>query len=438
MERQIHILLNQKIKLNYKKYIDKKYMIYDIIILGGGISGLYSAYKLLEKNKDLKILILEKNDYLGGRIKTFKKNINGNKFIFEEGAGRFNDNHKLLLQLIYELGLKDNIVKIPAVTKFYPSHRYETKFIGKSPFLYVNKVIKYSKNDSKELLLKYTFIEYAKQILPPDEIKFILDSFGYYKQLVSMNAYNAINLFKDGMNQNLQFYGLNCGLSTIIKNIKNKIKSYSGCKILLNHCVNNIEYNNDLFSFYLKNDFLYKSKKCILAIPKPDLLKFNILNSIQKELNSILYKSLCRIYAVFKEEDIWFKNISKTTTNNNSRYIIPLNKEKGSIMITYGDSKYADYWNSLSEKLLLENIKKNIYKTYKIKINDPIFLKRFYWKCGTGMWKKNKDSTILSKKIIQPFKSIPLYICGENYSETQGWIEGALETSENVIKKIFL
>ena len=46
---------------------------YDIIISGGGISGLYCAYKLLLNNPYYKILLIEKNNYLGGRIKTFKK-----------------------------------------------------------------------------------------------------------------------------------------------------------------------------------------------------------------------------------------------------------------------------------------------------------------------------------------------------------------------------
>jgi len=423
-------------------------MIYDIIIIGGGISGLYSAYKLLQKNKDLKILILEKNDYLGGRIKTFKKIINNKKFIFEEGAGRFNDNHELLLQLIYELGLKTNIIKIPSITEFHPSSGYkkenEKKFIKESPFLYIDKVIKYSKNDTKEFKQKYTFIEYAKKILKEDEIKFLLDSFGYYKELVSFNAYDSINLFKIGINQYLEFYGLNCGLYSIIKNIKNKIKNYNNnTKILLNHDVSNVEYNNEnkLFNIYVKNNIsqknkLYKCKKCILAIPKPNLLKFNILNSIKKELNSILCVPLCRIYAIFKKKDIWFKTINKTTTNNNSRYIIPLDKKNGSIMISYTDGIYANYWYKLNHELLLKNLKKNIFKTYNIKINDPLFLKKFYWNCGVGMWKKNKDSIIISKKIMQPFPKIPLYICGENYSETQGWIEGALQSSNNVLKKI--
>ena len=58
-----------------------------------------------------------------------------------------------------------------------------------------------------------------------------------------------------------------------------------------------------------------------------------------------------------------------------------------------------------------------------------------YWKYATAYWKKNKDSEILSNKIIQPY-NINLYICGENYSETQGWIEGALETSNNVVFRL--
>jgi len=43
---------------------------YDTIIIGAGLAGLSSAYEL----KDKKVLMLEKNDYLGGRILTKKKN----------------------------------------------------------------------------------------------------------------------------------------------------------------------------------------------------------------------------------------------------------------------------------------------------------------------------------------------------------------------------
>ena len=45
---------------------------YDIVIVGGGISGLFLAYKLVDT--DLNILVLEKEKEFGGRIHTILKN----------------------------------------------------------------------------------------------------------------------------------------------------------------------------------------------------------------------------------------------------------------------------------------------------------------------------------------------------------------------------
>ena len=108
-------------------------------------------------------------------------------------------------------------------------------------------------------------------------------------------------------------------------------------------------------------------------------------------------------------------------------------------MISYSDSKYANYWNKLynsDKKMFKNNIKNNINKVLNIKIKDPIFTKVCYWNVGVAMWKKKYNSKILVDKIIQPYKNIPLFINGENYSNNQGWIEGALENSEKIINII--
>ena len=64
---------------------------YKIIILGGGIAGLNTAYKL--QNKYDSIALIEKNDRLGGRIYTY---YNKSKHIqIEGGAGRINFKHNL-------------------------------------------------------------------------------------------------------------------------------------------------------------------------------------------------------------------------------------------------------------------------------------------------------------------------------------------------------
>ena len=46
-------------------------------IIGGGISGLASAYKLLQKHPAPIVHIFEKNSELGGRIFTKKDNYSG-------------------------------------------------------------------------------------------------------------------------------------------------------------------------------------------------------------------------------------------------------------------------------------------------------------------------------------------------------------------------
>ena len=68
--------------------------IYDYIIIGGGISGLYLTYKLMNSGKD--ILLLESSGRLGGRISTNdKKNFQG--------------------QLSYELEIYEKKIKIDSI-----------------------------------------------------------------------------------------------------------------------------------------------------------------------------------------------------------------------------------------------------------------------------------------------------------------------------------
>ena len=49
------------------------------------------------------------------------------------------------------------------------------------------------------------------------------------------------------------------------------------------------------------------------------------------------------------------------------------------------------------------------------------------------------DSRKVKREIIQPYdeRSLPLYICGEAYSDAQGWVEGALQTADMMLEKWF-
>ena len=39
-------------------------------------------------------------------------------------------------------------------------------------------------------------------------------------------------------------------------------------------------------------------------------------------------------------------------------------------------------------------------------------------------------------RIVQPLPEVDVFICGEPYSWSQGWVEGALESAERVAHRL--
>ncbi len=93
----------------------------NIVVLGGGISGLSAAWYLRKKYKDAKITLLEKGERLGGWIQTFEKEGS----FFEKGPRTFAvSRSSSLLQLIEEAGLKDEILfSNPAASQRFLWHQ---------------------------------------------------------------------------------------------------------------------------------------------------------------------------------------------------------------------------------------------------------------------------------------------------------------------------
>lgn len=51
-----------------------------------------------------------------------------------------------------------------------------------------------------------------------------------------------------------------------------------------------------------------------------------------------------------------------------------------------------------------------------------------------NLWNPGYKSWEVTNQIRKPYEHLPVYICGEAYSVKQGWVEGALETAEQVMQ----
>ena len=90
---------------------------YDIIIIGSGMAGLYSAYNIQKHAPETTFLILEKHkrQWIGGR--TSNETFYGTEVVTGAGIGR-QDTNPLLIQLMNELGVKYN--KFESIMNYSP------------------------------------------------------------------------------------------------------------------------------------------------------------------------------------------------------------------------------------------------------------------------------------------------------------------------------
>ena len=112
-------------------------------------------------------------------------------------------------------------------------------------------------------------------------------------------------------------------------------------------------------------------------------------------------------------------------------------------MITYTDTDSATMLANMyqnGKESLEKAIHKEIKKIFNIEPPDMINIYVHNWDDeypGVHMWKPGEDILNLYEKILQPDINKEIYICGEAYSKKQCWIEGALQTSYDVLKRLY-
>ncbi|XP_028406743.1 probable flavin-containing monoamine oxidase A [Dendronephthya gigantea] len=81
-------------------------IVYDVLVIGGGLSGLTAAYRLLQHNRSLKVLVLEAKDRIGGRTLSAKLKCENGKDMWDLGGQWVGSPQVHVMKLIEELGLE--------------------------------------------------------------------------------------------------------------------------------------------------------------------------------------------------------------------------------------------------------------------------------------------------------------------------------------------
>jgi hypothetical protein len=430
-------------------------MIYDLVIIGGGIAGLNTIYQYLNKLKPTKnipkILLLEAQPRIGGRVYTVKKN----NQTYESGAGRFSKLHTALFDLIKEFNLESKLYPIPSeklfISKNDPTNQIILKTQSEKAVKELEKLIK-EKKLTEEYLTSKTLFQIAKE-LEKDSTGIVYqlnEMYPYYSEIHVMNAKDSLILLKRDFVNKLQYYVLGGGLEQIIDKMHEKIKNKITIK--LNSKVVDILEQDNLFNIKVENQkpsstsknqevLTYQARKIVMALTSHGLQQLPFIQK-QKELYSLVKLSsprpLYRFYIKYKTPFL----AKSIVTDSELKFIIPYNKD-GLVMITYTDGPFTKYWRKLylqSEEKVVKMISKKlkeILPNVQIPAVEWIDGDSAYWTYGAHYWlprTKYIDSNELENKIRRPSPNV--WIIGEAFSNHQAWIEGSLETSNKAVKEL--
>jgi hypothetical protein len=301
---------------------------YDVLIVGGGIAGLYSALELLKHNKN--ICLCEKYKNVGGRVETFYND----NYQWEAGAGRISKSHKLVLELLkhYEQPIvsisKDVLYKENGDSCIEPNifEKNINTFFGPLKLL------------KKDVLQQHTLKELCIQIHGKEKTEEFLDRFPYRAEVEVLRADLGLESFSHEMGTDEGYYVAVNGLSKLIECMKDDILKKGG-KILNNYTLINIEDKKDkiISEFLVTKDSIYlESKKLICAVESDALHKIPFFNNL-KLLDYLKMEPLLRTYAVYNSP--WFSEYSRIISRSPIRYFIPINYTKGIAMVSYTDSR---------------------------------------------------------------------------------------------------
>jgi monoamine oxidase len=427
----------------------------DLIIVGAGIAGLSTGIDVLKKYPNKRCIILEKYNYIGGRMVTYKKKLpRVGQVQWENGAGRIADSHKEIHALIKRYNLHTD--PISSGSWFAPKEYDGEEEMSDNNFAELSGIYLDSIAALPLRVLQSTTLgKLLPEIFGPRIIEFIL-KFPYYSEIHTLRADLALKTFREEMGAVEGFSVCREGLSAIIESMISEFEKLGGVihkNIELTEVISPAlgKTNNIRLTCKLNNSGVdqrlcnvhYKAKACVLALHSEALRHIKGVQDFPV-LKHLKMRELMRVYAVFPkikgQKKVWFDGLEKVVTDGANRYIIPVNSEKGSIMISYTDGADVAYWrkkygNNDENKMVAEMLD-NLTELFPgVNIPVPIFTKVHYWSEGCTYWLPGSYDPISESKGAlhpDPIKFPHLFMCGESFSMRQAWMEGAIEHAKQL------
>ncbi|MCA9779793.1 MAG: FAD-dependent oxidoreductase [Candidatus Eremiobacteraeota bacterium] len=296
----------------------------------------------------------------------------------------------------------------------------------------------------------------------------LTDSVGYETFLANWDAGEALEELSADFRPGTRYRTPVDGMAAIPLGVT-RMYSQLGGEFRSQHTLRRVEYDREHgflleFSDRKGNRQLATADKVVLGLPKtplkelveasPDLQSPQLTSNLEK----VTPNPMTRIFATYPEA--WWNDQgieagrSLTDMPLSQVYYYGNNNDQRPYIMAYSDGKDSDFWRTFQDPTepgidkrlcvkpqLAEELHRQMEELHGRKLPKPdgFLYKRWgseYMGGAYHTWNPGSKPWETTEQMIQPDQEMPLYVCGEAFSTQQGWIEGALETSEKVLAEI--
>ena len=466
---------------------------YDTVIIGAGFTGLYSAYELLKSYPEMSIGIFEKGSRVGGRIMT--EQVQGH--IQEYGPMRFEPElqpnfSKLLKELCiptkiftpYTSPCKDPnfndiwfeevqaIVRDRSLAPPFAILKHAFKKILDEQWDVENDDIHdMYRDEKKEWLKRYgTFQgqyihmmgiwDILAHVLSKPALDYVVYNGTFYHMIaVNPNAADVICFILDIIATcKFHLITIDGGSNTLIEKLLKNVAKHVDMK--LDHNLETFLEFDENIELKFRNGEVTSCKRLILTCQQSGMQTiYGFDDDIKHYLNSVILVKLFKLFIVI-ENPPWDEDTIPSPNFNADKlpcreihYYYNKTNKTGMVML-YGDVPTLNYWKSFvpldADYVPLHNDNSHLknHVNHYLRIMFPhhrhfniIDYCLMDWssephETGCHFWKPKFVSSEIIEKLSQFGKNNNIHICGETYSNYQGFIEGCVRTAKKVLSKI--
>ncbi|HZG49403.1 MAG TPA: NAD(P)/FAD-dependent oxidoreductase [Thermoleophilaceae bacterium] len=315
-------------------------------------------------------------------------------------------------------------------------------------------------------------------VLSEEGHRYVLDGFGYATLLAERNAADAIPWILIEARPESENHTLEDGMERLPRQLAERF-SCNGGQLRLGHELTAVEEQGPGLGLRLR--FQHRSSvlaaRVVLALPARPLdrvaARSALLDTtdVRRLIRSVTAHDAAKLFLAY--ERAWWRDggsqalravtdLPLSKTYYFDRPYPDADTATPLLLASYSDGPSCDYWRALAEERpatddepydsptrrgayaasprQLEESKRQLALLHdRADVPDPVASMFIDWGRSDGawhVWNAGVASWEVIPRIAQPLPGVPLYVCGESHSWSQGWVEGALESAEDVVRRV--